>query len=78
MLQLNQLDKTLRTYKNLNVLVMSGNYLTEIPTKCLPSSVKFLELYCNSMKSIRSLCENPKLKFYHLGLGRNQLTNSKY
>lgn len=71
------MDNILKNYNNLSVLILSGNFIATIPGKYLPKSLKFLELFANHITDIRSLVQKSQFDIYHLGLGRNRLSNSK-
>ncbi|KAF2887973.1 hypothetical protein ILUMI_18200 [Ignelater luminosus] len=71
------LDKDLLNFKNLQVLVISNNWVTDIHGKYLPRKLQFLESYANEVSNLENLCKNPPGNLLHIGLGRNKLTDGK-
>lgn len=67
------LDNGVNKFKNLVVLVLTGNFLQNIPGIFLPKKLQFLELYANEIVELNSLVQKPPKQILHIGLGRNKL-----
>lgn len=68
------LDDGLKKFKCLVVLILTGNFLQEIPGGLLPRNLRFLELYANEISQLRSLVKKAPQRILHIGLGRNKLS----
>ncbi|XP_063914196.1 leucine-rich repeat-containing protein 43-like [Zophobas morio] len=73
---INMVDDGLRSFKNLQVLVICGNWINDIYGVVLPRSLKFLELYVNEINSMENLAPKAPKRLEYLGLARNRLTNN--
>ncbi|XP_022911687.2 uncharacterized protein [Onthophagus taurus] len=71
--EMNTLDGRIGLFKNLQVLVLSGNWLTEPEGKVFPRKLIFLELFANDVSQLEKLCKKLPKKLRYLGLGRNSL-----
>ncbi|XP_054904723.1 leucine-rich repeat-containing protein 43-like [Poeciliopsis prolifica] len=67
------IDEGLLKFSKLEELVLSGNLISEIPAKHLPSTLKILELRANRLSSLRGLASSPPPQLQYLGLGSNGL-----
>ncbi|XP_027888826.1 leucine-rich repeat-containing protein 43 [Xiphophorus couchianus] len=67
------IDKGLLKFSKLEELVLSGNLISEIPAKHLPSTLKILELRANRLSSLSDLASCPPPQLQYLGLGSNSL-----
>ncbi|XP_043966978.1 leucine-rich repeat-containing protein 43-like [Gambusia affinis] len=67
------IDKGLLKFSKLEELVLSGNLISEIPAKHLPSTLKILELQANRLTSVSGLASSPPPQLKYLGLGSNSL-----
>ncbi|GJQ67220.1 hypothetical protein Trydic_g8126 [Trypoxylus dichotomus] len=74
-LYINVLDDMPRNFTNLEVLVLSANWLKEVPGESLPRKLKFLELYGNQIEDLKSISRKAPPQLQYLGLGRNKLSD---
>lgn len=72
------IDRCLSQFKALQVLVLTLNFIKDIPGKYLPRKLKFLELFGNYIEDVKCLCEKAPRRVLHLGLCRNKLTNRSH
>lgn len=72
------IDDGLKKFQYLVVLVLTGNFLQQIPGKFLPRKLQFLELYANEISELRSLVRKAPKRILHIGLGRNRLSQGTY
>nr|XP_015835229.1 PREDICTED: uncharacterized protein LOC103312973 [Tribolium castaneum] len=75
---INMVDDGVRNFRNLQVLVICGNWIQDIDGSVLPRRLKFLELYVNEIESLDNLTHKPPKHLLHLGLARNKLTNDSH
>lgn len=71
------MDDGLLKFRNLRVLVLTGNYIKRISGKVLPRKLVFLECFANDISDLKELTSSPPKEILHLGLGRNKLTDGK-
>lgn len=71
-------DDGLKNFQNLQVLVICGNWISDINGSVLPRRLKFLELYVNEIESLDNLTNKAPKHLFHLGLARNKITNGKF
>ncbi|XP_030767863.1 leucine-rich repeat-containing protein 43-like isoform X2 [Sitophilus oryzae] len=74
-LDIKTFDFTIKNFRNIQVLTLCGNYINDIRGTMLPRNLKFLELYDNFISNITNLVKGAPKSIWHLGLGRNRLTN---
>lgn len=72
------LDDGLKKFKNLVVLILTGNFLQDLPGYLLPRKLKFLEVYANEIEDLATLVKKSPKCILHLGLGRNKLAQGKF
>lgn len=75
--QITYMDDTLRAFTNLQILILGGNWIREVPGECLPRRLRFLELFANVISNVSSLGVKPPKTLLHIGLSRNDLNNGK-
>ncbi|XP_031342279.1 uncharacterized protein LOC116170191 [Photinus pyralis] len=73
--QITWLDADLLNFRRLRVLIIVGNWLSQINAEFLPRTLQYLECFANVIVDLTSLNKKPPQKLYHLGIGRNMLTN---
>ncbi|KAG5894548.1 hypothetical protein JTB14_011085 [Gonioctena quinquepunctata] len=66
----------LRKFSNLQILILSGNNIRDIPGAHLPRNLKFLELYDNFIEDLSNFVVSAPKRILHLGLGRNKLNDN--
>ncbi|XP_029915160.1 leucine-rich repeat-containing protein 43-like [Myripristis murdjan] len=67
------IDKGLMKFSNLEELVLTANYISELPAGHLPCSLRILELRANRMRDLNGLNRHQLPGLLHLGLGSNDL-----
>ncbi|VEN64649.1 unnamed protein product [Callosobruchus maculatus] len=70
-----RIDYGLKSFVNLQVLILVGNNIRDIEGCNLPRCLVFLELYNNFIQSIQNLVKKVPKSLLHLGLGRNRLND---
>ncbi|XP_041083363.1 leucine-rich repeat-containing protein 43-like [Polyodon spathula] len=70
-----EIDEDLLKFVNLEELILSANYLTEINSTHLPRTLKVLELCANGISSMKGITCSPPAGLTHLGLGYNKLSS---
>lgn len=77
-LQLTFIDDQLLKFHHLKVLILCGNWLTDIPGCCLPKSLEYIELFANQIEFINNFATRGPKGLIHIGLRRNWLTNGMW
>ncbi|CAL8254104.1 unnamed protein product [Boreogadus saida] len=67
------IDEGLLKFSNLEKLVLSANRICDISPRCLPASLKVLELHANLLQALTGLTQQNLPELQHLGLGSNRL-----
>ncbi|XP_036382154.1 leucine-rich repeat-containing protein 43-like [Megalops cyprinoides] len=70
------IDDGLLRFTKLEELVLTANYISDLPSVHFPKSLRVLELYGNQVSSLNSLCRHSPPRLQHLGLGCNKLGSS--
>ncbi|XP_041971359.1 uncharacterized protein LOC121727544 [Aricia agestis] len=69
------LDEELRRFKNLSILNLGANIISDFNSEVLPRNLKMLELQSNAMRKIDGLAKNAPESLTYLGLSGNLLTD---
>jgi len=72
---INEVDRGLLKFTNLQELSLTGNCLTSVVGAHLPKSLTVLQLFANKFSDLRDLTINPPPNLQHLGVGYNLLTD---
>jgi len=72
---INEVDRGLLKFTNLQELSLTGNCLTSVVGAHLPKSLTVLQLFANKFTDLTDLAINPPPNLQHLGVGYNQLTD---
>ncbi|XP_033901582.3 leucine-rich repeat-containing protein 43-like isoform X3 [Acipenser ruthenus] len=70
-----EIGEDLLKFVNLDELILSANYITEINSTHLPRTLKVLELCANEISSMKGISCSPPAGLTHLGLGYNKLSS---
>ncbi|MGH0165582.1 UNVERIFIED_CONTAM: hypothetical protein FKN15_011298 [Acipenser sinensis] len=70
-----EIGEDLLKFVNLDELILSANYITEINSTHLPKTLKVLELCANEISSMKGISCSPPAGLTHLGLGYNKLSS---
>lgn len=71
------LDEGLTKFKKLISLNLCGNYIVDLDTKCIPSTLRSLELQANRITNVSGFAETLPYDLLYLGLARNFLTSGR-
>ncbi|KAL4715148.1 hypothetical protein ACJJTC_012195 [Scirpophaga incertulas] len=71
--QMTELDQKLLEFDHLATLNLGNNYLTTLGDKCVPRSIRALELQGNKICNVNSFVETLPSELLYLGLSRNFL-----
>ncbi|KAJ9589045.1 hypothetical protein L9F63_017659, partial [Diploptera punctata] len=69
------LDSGVKKLKQLEMLSLPANWISDLKGSLLPRNLKFLELFCNLINDFTNLCRGFPSTLCHLGLARNKLTD---
>jgi len=72
---INEVDRGLLKFTNLQELSLTGNCLTSVVGAHLPKSLTVLQLFANKFADLKELTISPPPNLQHLGVGYNQLTD---
>ncbi|XP_074040223.1 uncharacterized protein isoform X2 [Leptinotarsa decemlineata] len=73
------MDESVKSFLDLQFLILAGNNLRDLPGEFLPKNLIFLELYDNFMENFEHFVKKAPKTILHLGFSRNNLDdNSSY
>lgn len=72
---INEVDRGLLKFTNLQELSLTGNCLKSVVGAHLPKSLTVLQLFANKFTDLTDLTINPPPNLQHLGVGYNRLTD---
>lgn len=71
------MDEDLKKFRNVKLLILSGNYIEDVPGVVLPRKMQYLELFSNNISDLTNLSKGAPNGMVHLGMGRNKLRNGQ-